>query len=395
MRSLMEQIQAAKVVIEDNVTIGANSIIRGEQVVLKAGVLIGDNVDITCDGLEMGVGARLGSGSTIVCPNVICEDGSSIGDSLHVELNQHLRLGQYARMGHDVSMLGQGFEAGAFLWMEDNIIVGGGGARDSHSYLTIGERSMICTRCFINLSEGVTIGNNVGVSFGVVLLTHGAWDPVLGGYPARFAPIHIGDYATILTHSVVLPGVNIGEHSLIGAGSIVNHDIPAHSLAAGNPARIIKGPGTYPPPLDAQQTDSLVRAILANYLATLVPKGVRILADLLAAENHAVVEFENQQETIRYVPICDHPPPPKRGYGRVAPMAEPVGITLALGPVPQESAGRCHFDLDKLTMTGEPSRISEDLRDYLRRRGIRIFTGKPFVSIPLANLHRLQLRRRG
>ena len=40
-----------------------------------------------------------------------------------------------------------------------------------------------------------------------------------------------------------------------------------------------------------------------------------------------------------------------------------------------------HYDIDKKEMTGLTSKVSEDLRDYLRRRGIKIYTEKPFKSI--------------
>ena len=53
-------------------------------------------------------------------------------------------------------------------------------------------------------------------------------------------PIHIGNIVWIGTHSVILPGVNIGENSVIGAGSIVTRDIPANVVAFGNPCRVIR-----------------------------------------------------------------------------------------------------------------------------------------------------------
>jgi len=53
-------------------------------------------------------------------------------------------------------------------------------------------------------------------------------------------PVVIGRDCWIGGHSTILPGVTIGDRSVIGAGSIVTKDIPADSLAVGNPARIVK-----------------------------------------------------------------------------------------------------------------------------------------------------------
>lgn len=53
-------------------------------------------------------------------------------------------------------------------------------------------------------------------------------------------PINIGNNVWIGGNVVVLPGVTIGDHSVIGAGSIVTKDIPPHVLAFGNPCQVIK-----------------------------------------------------------------------------------------------------------------------------------------------------------
>lgn len=53
-------------------------------------------------------------------------------------------------------------------------------------------------------------------------------------------PVTIGDNCWIGGSVTILPGVTIGEGCTIGAGSVVVHDIPAHSLAVGNPAKVIK-----------------------------------------------------------------------------------------------------------------------------------------------------------
>lgn len=53
-------------------------------------------------------------------------------------------------------------------------------------------------------------------------------------------PVTIGNDVWIGDRVMILPGVQIGDGCIIGAGSIVTHDVPPYSIAAGNPARVIK-----------------------------------------------------------------------------------------------------------------------------------------------------------
>ena len=54
------------------------------------------------------------------------------------------------------------------------------------------------------------------------------------------APIHVGDDAWIGAHAVVLPGVRIGEHAIVGSGAVVVKDVPPYTVVAGVPAREIR-----------------------------------------------------------------------------------------------------------------------------------------------------------
>jgi acetyltransferase-like isoleucine patch superfamily enzyme len=54
------------------------------------------------------------------------------------------------------------------------------------------------------------------------------------------APVIIEDHVWIGSHVIILPGVHIGRHAAIGAGSVVTRDIPANCLAVGNPARVVR-----------------------------------------------------------------------------------------------------------------------------------------------------------
>ena len=53
-------------------------------------------------------------------------------------------------------------------------------------------------------------------------------------------PIKIGNTCWIGANVIVLPGITIGDHSVIGAGSVVTKDIPANVVAAGNPCRVLR-----------------------------------------------------------------------------------------------------------------------------------------------------------
>lgn len=56
----------------------------------------------------------------------------------------------------------------------------------------------------------------------------------------RIAPVLVGRGSWIAQNVVIMPGVTIGAYSIIGANSVVAHDIPPHSIAFGNPARVVK-----------------------------------------------------------------------------------------------------------------------------------------------------------
>ena len=91
----------------------------------------------------------------------------------------------------------------------------------------------------------VTIGDDTTVSFDTVFVTHDAATRVIRHLPngnpetVIYGPINVGKNCFIGCRSVILPNIAIGDNSIIGAGSIVNRSIPANSVAAGNPCRVI------------------------------------------------------------------------------------------------------------------------------------------------------------
>ncbi|MBN1186139.1 MAG: acyltransferase [Bacteroidales bacterium] len=100
---------------------------------------------------------------------------------------------------------------------------------------------MISFRAKIDVRRGkVIIGDNCTITYGCIILSHDHAAGLLNRGEKSEGETVINDNAFIGVNSIILPKVNIGENSIIGAGSIVTHDIPPNVVAMGNPARIIK-----------------------------------------------------------------------------------------------------------------------------------------------------------
>lgn len=88
----------------------------------------------------------------------------------------------------------------------------------------------------------ITIGDNVlfGPKVGLYTSNHlfDATERKLGGCIAK--PITVGNRCWLAANVTVLPGVTIGDDTIIGAGSVVTHDIPANVIAAGNPCQVLR-----------------------------------------------------------------------------------------------------------------------------------------------------------
>ncbi len=102
----------------------------------------------------------------------------------------------------------------------------------------IGEGSLIGDGVELFAWEEIRIGRRVLVSQGAKLLTgsHNHHSPRFEGIQR---PIRIGDYAWIGAYAILLPGVEVGEGAVVGAGAVVTRKVPAYTVVAGNPARII------------------------------------------------------------------------------------------------------------------------------------------------------------
>ena len=88
----------------------------------------------------------------------------------------------------------------------------------------------------------LSIGDRVTVSSDVVFITHDGTGWLFRdrrGRRYRTARIDIGSDVFIGARSIIMPGIRIGDRSIVAAGSVVTRSVPAGSVVGGNPARII------------------------------------------------------------------------------------------------------------------------------------------------------------
>jgi acetyltransferase-like isoleucine patch superfamily enzyme len=165
---------------------------------------------------------------------------------LTVAANEHICIAPDVKLGKDVKLakfinlygceVGDETKIGAFVEIQKNA--------------TVGKRCKISSHTFI--CEGVTIEDQVFIGHGVIFIND--------SYPRATTSTgelqteqnwsvertRVRKGASIGSGATILSNVVIGEHAIVGAGSVVTRDVPAYSIVAGNPARVLRSVSTKP-----------------------------------------------------------------------------------------------------------------------------------------------------
>ncbi|NNG00559.1 MAG: acyltransferase [Desulfobacteraceae bacterium] len=111
---------------------------------------------------------------------------------------------------------------------------------DAHGGISIGRYALICPGVRISSARRISIADSCMIANGAYITDsdwHGIYDRVGTG---EAAPVTLEKNTWIGDSAIICKGVTVGENSIVGAGSVVVDTIPANTVAAGNPARVVK-----------------------------------------------------------------------------------------------------------------------------------------------------------
>lgn len=111
-----------------------------------------------------------------------------------------------------------------------------------YAHLTIGDDCYVGRQVFFDLKDDVVVEDRVTISMQVTLVTHTdvGKSPLADRILPTCAPVRLRRGAYVGAGAIILQGVEVGEEAIVGAGAVVLANVPAHSLAVGVPARILR-----------------------------------------------------------------------------------------------------------------------------------------------------------
>jgi acetyltransferase-like isoleucine patch superfamily enzyme len=283
-------------------------------------------------------GVEIGSESIILAKYIHLKRGSKIGSKCYIKASS-FELGVMSVFGNNANVVTRHIKIGDVFFSGNSVTIGGGGAFSSKARLIIGDECLVSSNCLLNTGEGIIIGNRVGLSPHVKLYTHSHWQNELEGYRSNFGPIIIEDNVYITGDCLIVPNVIIGEGSTIFANSTVTKNVEPYTQLSGNPAVAV---GKIKTNLSTRRKKSTIKKILENMYQEIQKVDI------------------NENEVVYYDRIDEK----TKIKGKVL-------ITLSVDENFKLPKQTVLFDLNKYEIKGKQNTLTDEVRNYFRRRGIR------------------------
>jgi len=338
------------VVISSSARLGKCLKIKARDIQIEEGCVIGDNVEVCSEKFHVGKNTRIGEGVSIAS-------------------YEKFSIGKNCIVGKNARFNARSIEIGDFFYSDNNPVplrIGGGGSNRPTARIKIGSRCVMHDS-FINVAMPVEIGDDVGFSPESKIITHGFWNSVIEGYGSEFAPVKIGNHVIIGYRAIILPGVSIGDYCSIGAGAVVTRSFEPNCVIAGVPAKVIKSKPDYPKQLTFEEKVGIMKKLMEEYAELLQDKVDKVV--LTKKDDSTVISGEFRTKDFQIIFSTQK-----------FPSSQTRSIRLAFEDLPVSDKD-FSINIAKQTWNGPDDEITDDLRDFLRHYGIRIFS-RHFQSIP-------------
>ena len=188
-------------------------------------------------GQKIGKGSKIRFGTILKAKNIIIGNNVKIGPFSFIKANE-FKIGDNSSIKSLTIISTRIVSINKFVHIAPLSIISS--EFTENSKIVIGDHSRIFPFCWLDSGEGITLGKNVGVGGHSLIFTHGVWANYLDGGPVSYGPVKINDNVWLPWKVFILPNVELGKNTIVGANSLVNKSFPENILIGGSPAKILK-----------------------------------------------------------------------------------------------------------------------------------------------------------
>ncbi len=323
-------------------------------------------------GYKIGKGSKISFFSYIACPKVTIGTHCRIGLFTFVEVSHELKFGNYV----SISMM-TNIRTGKLLIDNDSEIMDHvriGGIHTQKSELIIGKKVGIFPFAYVNPSHKIILEDGVGVGGSSHLFTHGAWMSLYDGYPVKYAPITLKKNVWLGWRVTILPGVTVGENSVLQADTLVAKSVPPNSIASGNPAKIRN---LYVFKYKIEQKYKIIKDIITDYVEYMNYLGIK--GSIQSADQYTIANFEKKPQKPYFNVLIWHSDDKEPLNTVISEQLKSCKklVVILFSKEMYDSIKNdfktktiSYFDLERKYLFGSLTEYTEDVREFLKRSGI-------------------------
>ena len=275
-------------------------------------------------GYKIGKGVSISPGAVVIGKEVKIGDGVKIGfftiiRGRIITINRFVKIGSMSVIDTEKIFIDEDARINEQVYI--------GGMKTPHSEIRLGKRTIIMQMSYLNPTLPIIIGDDSGIGGHCLMFTHGSWNDQLEGFPVKFAPITIGKKVWLPWRVFVMPGVTMGDHVVIGAESLITSNIPSNSLAAGNPAKVIKE--NYPPVPSGIQQQEMMENVFVDFFEFLTYNGYAITKNKHASGFSALLTKNRRVSELYYTTSVTEAANPTRSDNVMVVFSNDTGLTRA------------------------------------------------------------------